>query len=98
MESFSDELFSPSFWDYFNFLLLRPILAVGFTFSVLFFGLVLGMEVGAGSCTFGSGDIWSAKKTREAEANWKKTIYSILQQNELSISKSRVRMNATARD
>ncbi|GFP87623.1 hypothetical protein PHJA_000906000 [Phtheirospermum japonicum] len=45
MEFFSDELFSLSFWGYLNFLLLRPILAVVFTFSVLLFGWFLAWKL-----------------------------------------------------
>ncbi|PIN15860.1 hypothetical protein CDL12_11507 [Handroanthus impetiginosus] len=45
MESFSDESFSLSCWDYFTFLLLRPILAVLFTFSLLSFGWFLAWKL-----------------------------------------------------
>ncbi|PIN01668.1 hypothetical protein CDL12_25821 [Handroanthus impetiginosus] len=45
MESFPDESFSPSYWDYFTFLLLRPILAVLFTFSLLSLGWLLAWKL-----------------------------------------------------
>ncbi|KAK6118857.1 hypothetical protein DH2020_047399 [Rehmannia glutinosa] len=45
MESSSDESFSLSYWDYLNFLLLRPILALVFTLSVLFFGWFLAWKL-----------------------------------------------------
>ncbi|PIN03965.1 hypothetical protein CDL12_23503 [Handroanthus impetiginosus] len=45
MESFPDESFSLSYWDYFTFLLLRPILAVLFTFSLLSLGWFLAWKL-----------------------------------------------------
>lgn len=38
MEFLSDESFSLSYWDYFSYLLLRPVAAILFTASLLFFG------------------------------------------------------------
>ncbi|KAI3460630.1 hypothetical protein Pfo_017293, partial [Paulownia fortunei] len=45
MESYSDESFSLSYWDYFTFLLFRPILAVVFTLSLLLFGWFLAWKL-----------------------------------------------------
>ncbi|KAL6522228.1 hypothetical protein OROMI_032105 [Orobanche minor] len=45
MESFSDDSFFPSNWDYFIFILVRPIFAVVFTLSVLSFGWLLAWKL-----------------------------------------------------
>ncbi|XP_011074902.1 uncharacterized protein LOC105159515 isoform X2 [Sesamum indicum] len=45
MESFSDESFALSYWDYFTFVLIRPVLAVLFTLSLLFFGWFLAWKL-----------------------------------------------------
>ncbi|EYU23935.1 hypothetical protein ABFS82_14G316400 [Erythranthe guttata] len=45
MESFPDQEFSFSDWDYFSFLLLRPVLAILFTLSLLFFGWFLAWKL-----------------------------------------------------
>ncbi|XP_047978138.1 uncharacterized protein LOC125220061 [Salvia hispanica] len=45
MEIFSDESFSLSYWDYFSYLLLRPIAAILFTVSLLFFGWFLAWKL-----------------------------------------------------
>ncbi|KAG8389702.1 hypothetical protein BUALT_Bualt01G0006200 [Buddleja alternifolia] len=42
----ADESFSlSSYWDYFNFLLLRPTLAILFTLSLLLFGWFLAWKL-----------------------------------------------------
>ncbi|KAL8030953.1 hypothetical protein ABFX02_14G319700 [Erythranthe guttata] len=45
MESFPDQEFSFSNLDYFSFLLLRPVLAILFTLSLLFFGWFLAWNM-----------------------------------------------------
>ncbi|XP_057798821.1 uncharacterized protein LOC131014744 isoform X2 [Salvia miltiorrhiza] len=45
MESFSDESLFLSYSDYFNFLLLRPLAAILFTVSLLFFGWFLAWKL-----------------------------------------------------
>ncbi|XP_042063034.1 uncharacterized protein LOC121806923 [Salvia splendens] len=45
MEFLYDESFSLSYWDYFSYLLLRPIAAILFTASLLFFGWFLAWKL-----------------------------------------------------